>query len=149
MNVIARIGNYALSRIHARGVIAHKRAMAAPMIGAQMVNDPFIRTMATGAASLRERRFCQYAAAISRQSGAMPANQAAFAAVFDQSAGAVHFLTTGPNPRVYATFSIPKRILEFNPDDSTFLLDAPEDRGAGQYGFEAVAAELGLVEEWR
>lgn len=118
----------ALSRTYTALVASHRRALAAPMIGAQMKGDPFIGVRDKPAAALLERRACQYAAAMARKSGLLPADQAAFHAVYQPDAGTVHFITGAAEgkPKVYAKFEIPRRVLEFDPDASLLALPAPE-----------------------
>lgn len=122
-------GNWLPSVAYRRTLVAHRKALSAPMIGAQMACDPTFRLGPSLAASLRERRACQYAAAMARQTGRLPVDQSAFAAVFEAEAATVHFLTRASDgrPRIYASFVIPDRVMTFNPEADALCLPAPDE----------------------
>jgi len=128
MTALAKVGTYRLSAGYSRTVAGHKKALGAPMIGAAMIADPLIRAaeLPTAAAALRERRACQYAAAMARKSGALPSDQSAFHALWDEATTRVHFVTTGANQRVYASYTIPAHVLEFDADREILCLPAPD-----------------------
>jgi len=134
-------GNWVPSIGYRRSLVIHRKALSAPMVGAQMAGDPAIRLGPSLAASLRERRACQYASAMAAKLGMLPADQTAFAAVFEAATTTVHFVTRNPDgsPRLYASFSIPSRVMEFNPDAEALCLPAPDDAPCG----ETQAMDLG------
>lgn len=119
MGALATVGNYKLSVGYRRTVVGHKRALAAPMVGATMINDPTMRDGHT----LRERRACQYASVMGARAGSLPYDQSAMLAIWDEKRATVYFML---GARPYAKFEIPSRILEFNPDYDLLCLPEPE-----------------------
>lgn len=134
----------ALSPLRRAELTQAKRAMSAPMIGAQMVCDPYIAVSGKPGADLMTRRACQYATAIARKQGSIPTDASALHAHFMQGKSTVYFMTTGPCPKVYASFLIPARVMEYDPDSALLCLPAPD--GQDDFALELVdAREAGLA----
>lgn len=130
MGALVRVGNSMLSRGFARTVVQHKRALAAPMVGAKMARDPWISDSAkTLAAAVRERRACQYASAMARKTGALPGDHSNFSAVWDETRSTVHFVIQGER-RAWASYSIPAHVMAFDPDKDLLCLPAPDDEAS-------------------
>lgn len=117
-----------VAKIYAGGA-AHRRALARPMIGAQMAGDPAIATHSTASRSLLERRACQYAAAMAAADGAIPFDVSHMLASFSPQSGKVSFRDP-VNRMTLASFSIPAHVLAFDPDGAPLALPAPQDNDA-------------------
>jgi hypothetical protein len=59
----------ALSLVRARELAARPGDMAAPMLGSQMVGDPYIGRAKDDAKALLDRRACQYATVLAERQG--------------------------------------------------------------------------------
>jgi hypothetical protein len=96
----------------------HLRALSEPMLGAQMVHDPWIPPDGT----LPERRAIQYAAALARRAGVIGADASGFDGSFDPATATVRL--EGADSAV--EYVIPERIMAYDPDKPA--LPAPSDR---------------------
>lgn len=106
-------------------VAAHKRALAAPMVGCPMVGDPYnsgsldLPGFTQVGAELMTRRAIQYAAELARRDGREPG---AFNARY-LGAGRVHFFDgRGAEFEVV----IPERIMTFDPTAAPLMIEGPE-----------------------
>jgi hypothetical protein len=125
MASLVKVGNSYLSRGYARTAVAHKKALAAPMIGCKMVSDPLIGYVghkpATMAAAMRERRACQYAAAMARKT--LGADLNALTAIWNEETSTVFFMAGN---RLYSRYVIPEHVMAFDVDNSLLCLPEPE-----------------------
>lgn len=121
--------SYRLSKGYVGSMVSHRRALTTPMVGFKMTADPVIGDInnqaKTIAAALRERRACQYASAMGRSTGELPADQSALVALWDEDKAMVHFVTRTTPQRVYGSFAISERVMQFNADSSAKSLPAP------------------------
>ena len=112
----------ALSPLRARELAARARDMAAPMLGCDMVGDPYIGRDASDEKAQLDRRACQYASLLAEGAGLMRLAPEEYNAT-RLGGGRVHFASYMTEKAHEFEVAIPRHIMEFDPDAPAKRLD--------------------------
>ncbi len=94
----------------------HARNMARPMLGVRMMGDPrYDRAESGDVADLLKRRAIQYATEMLRKEGKLGEDLAGIDALFLPPA-TVHFIVADASQALIAAFTVPDRVMNFDPD---------------------------------